>query len=130
MFALDTNTLIYFFKDQGNVRENLFKVPPSDIYIPSIVIYELEYGLNRSSSPNKRRHQLSTFLQNVHVGVFDESAAKIAGKIKHSLSSAGNIIGPNDILIAAEALCHNKTIVTRNTTEFSRIDTLSVVNWY
>lgn len=130
MFSLDTNTLIYFFKGQGNVKHHLLNVPPSDIYIPSVVVYELEYGLNRSISPNKRREQLNTFLNHVCVGSFDNNASRIAGKIKHELAMHGNLIGPHDILIAAETLSQNKTLVTRNISEFSRVNSLSLVNWY
>lgn len=45
MYVLDTNTLIYFFKDMGNVKHNLLQISPQDLAIPSVVVYELEYGL-------------------------------------------------------------------------------------
>jgi len=54
MFVLDTNTLIYFFKGMGEVSTRLLQTPPKDIGVPSIVIYELEVGIRKSTSPQKR----------------------------------------------------------------------------
>ena len=51
MYILDTNTLIYFFKGMGNVAENLLASLPKDIGIPSVVLYELEYGIAKSRPP-------------------------------------------------------------------------------
>lgn len=47
-FSLDTNTLIYFFKGMGNVADNLLSKSPSEIAIPSIVLFELEFGIAKS----------------------------------------------------------------------------------
>jgi tRNA(fMet)-specific endonuclease VapC len=58
VYVLDTNTLIYFFKGMGSVAENLFSVSPKEIGIPSIVLFELEYGIAKSTSPRKRVKQL------------------------------------------------------------------------
>ena len=51
MFVVDTNSLIYFFKGQGRVSERLLDTPPSEIGVPSIVLYELEVGIAKSSAP-------------------------------------------------------------------------------
>ncbi len=42
MFVLDTNSLIYFFNGQGHVGERILEIPPSEIGVPAIVLYELE----------------------------------------------------------------------------------------
>jgi predicted nucleic acid-binding protein len=44
MFALDTNTVIYYFKDAGGVKGRLLAVPPGEIAVPAIVLHELEVG--------------------------------------------------------------------------------------
>ncbi len=49
MFALDTNTLIYFFRGTGRVQDRLLAVPPAEVAIPSVVLYELEVGIAQSS---------------------------------------------------------------------------------
>ena len=48
MFALDTNTLIYFFKRLGRVKEHLAAVPPANVAVPSVVLYGLEIGIAQS----------------------------------------------------------------------------------
>ena len=40
MYALDTNTVIHYFKDAGGVTARLNKLRPSDIVIPISVFYE------------------------------------------------------------------------------------------
>ncbi len=54
MYMLDTNILICFFKGMGEVEETLFSRSPKDIFIPSIVIYELQVGIAKSNNPQKR----------------------------------------------------------------------------
>ena len=58
MYVLDTNTLIYFFKGIGAVSKHLLAVPPKEISIPSIVLFELEVGIAKSTSVKKRLNQL------------------------------------------------------------------------
>ena len=49
--------------------------------------------------------------------------------IRVHLEGGGNIIGPNDLLIAAHALAHDMTLVSANVSEFSRVPGLRVVDW-
>lgn len=130
MFVLDTNTLIYFFKGMGNVGQKLLTTPPRSIIIPSIVIYELEYGIARSTMPEKRRIQLDEICQLCKVNDFTHDTAKIAAKIRAVLFAKGTPIGPHDILIAAFALEAQAPLVTRNTDEFSKINELVLENWF
>ena len=58
MFAPDTNTIVYYFKGVGQVASNLLSVPPAEIGIPSVVLYELEAGIEQSNQPAKRRHRV------------------------------------------------------------------------
>ena len=48
MYILDANTLINFFKGMGNVADKLLSIPPKEIGIPTVVLYELETGIARS----------------------------------------------------------------------------------
>lgn len=60
---------------------------------------------------------------------FDDFAALEYGRIKHELEAKGEIIGPNDLKIAAIALYHDLTVVTTNTNEFCRVAGLKVEDW-
>jgi tRNA(fMet)-specific endonuclease VapC len=130
MFALDTNTVIYFFKAAGQVQERLLATPPSEVAIPAVVVYELEAGLAQSTQPAKRRSQLDELLGILKVLPLDEAAAKAAAQTEATLRAAGKPIGPMDTLIAGIAIAHHATLVTRNTGEFRRVRGLSIVDWY
>ncbi len=130
MYVLDTNTLIYFFKGLGVVSKRLLAVPPKQICIPSIVLYELEVGIARSKSPRKRRKQLEDFTSLVKILPFGTEEARSAASIHVDLEKKGRPIGPYDILIAAVALTSQSILVTHNTSEFSRIKGLRLENWY
>ncbi|MDX1417833.1 MAG: type II toxin-antitoxin system VapC family toxin [Candidatus Promineifilaceae bacterium] len=130
MFALDTNTLIYFFKGIGQVSTHLLQTRPQDIAIPSIVLYELEVGIAKSASPQKRRQQLDALLASLSILSFGSQEANRAAQIRADLEWLGTSIGPYDALIAATALANNATLVTHNTREFGRVKNLVVVDWY
>ena len=130
MYALDTNTLIYFFKGLGKVAERFLEQRPSQIGIPTVVVYELEVGLTKSSSPRKRRAQLEALLERVRILPLGLDEARAAGQIRGQLELAGKKIGPLDSLIAGTAFHHGATLVTHNVREFGRVESLRVVDWY
>ncbi|MCQ8105754.1 type II toxin-antitoxin system VapC family toxin [Methylomonas sp. SURF-2] len=130
MFALDTNTVIYFFKGIGKVASRLFSLPPHEIALPAVVLYELQVGIAKSSSPEKRSNQLNELLTVVRVLPFTEHEAAITARIRASLEKAGTPIGPLDMMIAGIALANQATLVTHNTKEFSRIDGLQLEDWF
>ena len=130
MFALDTNTLIYFFKGMGEVEKHLFAHSPKEIYIPSVVVYELFVGIAKSSDPRKREAQLSLLLEQVAIVPFGMKESKAAAHIRAELEQKGTPIGPMDILIAGSAKANNLTLVTHNIKEFTRVEGLSLVDWF
>ena len=129
-YMIDTNTLIYFFKGHKSVVQQFLQTAPQEIGIPMIVVYELEVGLAKSNSPEKRRQQLTALLNTVQAIPFGEVEARQAARIRAQLESQGQSIGPYDILIAATAVAHGSTLVTRNQKEFARVEGLSLTNWY
>ncbi|WP_024328000.1 type II toxin-antitoxin system VapC family toxin [Thioalkalivibrio sp. AKL19] len=129
-YALDTNTLIYFFKGQGKVAENLLATAPSDVLVPAIVVYELETGIAKSGEPEKRQKQLAELLDVVTVLSFDRPTASHAARIRAQLEQQGTHIGPMDTLIAATTLAHNATLVTHNVAEFQRVPSLPLTDWF
>lgn len=130
MLALDTNTLIYFFKGQGRVAEHLLATAPAEIAIPAIVVYEIETGIAKSAEPARRRAQFDALLGLVTTLPFDQAAASHAAAIRAALEGAGQPIGPIDTLIAGTALANGATLVSRNLREFSRVPHLQVIDWY
>lgn len=130
MYALDTNTLVYFFKGAGHVAEHLLAMSPRDIAVPAVVLFELEVGIAKSVDPRGRRTQLDELLAAVSVLPLGAAEARTAASVRATLERAGTPIGPFDTLIAGTALAHRATLVTHNTDEFSRVAGLPLVDWF
>jgi tRNA(fMet)-specific endonuclease VapC len=130
MFLLDTNTVIYYFKDMGNVATRLLATPPRDVAISTVTLFELEVGIAKSRASAKRRAQLDTLVDLVTLLPFGATEAHAAASIRAKLEKRGRPIGPLDNLIAGTASAHGATIVTRNVEEFSRVKSLRIANWY
>jgi tRNA(fMet)-specific endonuclease VapC len=130
MYILDTNTLIYFFKGIGNVSTRLLQTPPRSIGIPTIVLFELEVGIAKSTSPKKRRLQLESLTSTVNILPLGYEEAIGASTLRADLENRGKPIGPYDVLIAGTALANKGILVTHNTSEFERIKGLQLEDWY
>jgi tRNA(fMet)-specific endonuclease VapC len=130
MYILDTNTLIYYFKGQGQVAQNIANVSPQEIGISTIVLFELQVGIAKSTSPAKRTQQLQQILSRVNVVPFDRDCAVAAATIRAQLEQQGTPIGPIDVLIAGTAAALQTTLVTHNVKEFSRVSGLAIADWY
>ena len=130
MYALDTNTVIYFFKGMGRVGRQLLATPPSEVVLPAVVLYELEVGIAKSSSSKKRRAQLDQLLRTISILPFSREQARASTEIRARLEKLGTPIGLLDTLIAGTALQAGATLVTRNVEEFGRVPNLSTENWY
>lgn len=130
MYLLDTNTVIYFFKGLGNVPVRLLEVPPTDVAISSITLFEIHVGIQKSGSPAARLKQLEHFVSFVRVVDFSPVEAAAAAELRARLEKLGRPIGPLDNLLAGTALAHGATFVTRNLKEFTRVRDLAVESWY
>lgn len=130
MWFLDTNTCIYFLNGtHSSVRDRLLSTPPVDISIPAIVKAELLVGASKSNQHDVVLEKVNRFLEPFDIVPFDDGATLIYASIRATLESQGNIIGPNDLLIAATVLYHNGILVTNNVREFGRVPGLKLENW-
>ena len=130
MYLLDTNICIYAMKDKyPALSKRLFQIPPSDIFISSVTVSELEYGCGKSNWGNRSRNVMNLFLSAFTIIPFDEKDARIAGRVRAELMKSGTPIGPYDIQIAAQGLSRGLTVITHNTKEFERIPELKLQDW-
>jgi tRNA(fMet)-specific endonuclease VapC len=130
MYALDTNTLLDYFRGRGNVAANLLAVPPGEVALPAIVAYEVWIGVLGSQNARRRQARYEQFLATVEILPFDAGASRRAAEIRHALEKRGEGIGPLDTLIAATALANTATLVTRNVREFARVQGLKLLDWH
>ena len=135
-YALDTNTVSYFLRGEGNV-DNYFEqeiIQFDNLYvIPFIVVYEIKRWL--FDKPNCPLKIFAQEFNNLFHPVQDkaEMPADVwdkAADIYITLKQKGQLIGDVDILIAAYCLMNDYTLVTSNMKDFERIDGLQLVNWY
>jgi tRNA(fMet)-specific endonuclease VapC len=129
-YFLDTDICIeYMRRGAPSLAEKLLLCVPSNIKLPSVVVAELIYGAKKSLKREQTSSQLKTFLKPLEIVPFDERAAECYGDIRVSLELEGNIIGGNDMMIAAIVSSRDSILVTRNTREFSRVKSLRIENW-
>jgi tRNA(fMet)-specific endonuclease VapC len=132
-YLLDTNACIAVINGRpASVRERLDRAlhGESRIWVPSIVVFELWYGADKSSQPEANARRLAAFLAGpLSLLSFDEEDARAAGTLRAQLEAEGRPIGAYDLLIAAQALRRNLTLVTANVSEFGRVKGLSWRNW-
>jgi tRNA(fMet)-specific endonuclease VapC len=130
MYLLDTNICIYAIKNKPiSVLEKIKENSKLGIYISSLTIAELEYGIENSNRVEENRVSLIKFLSIFNILSFDDQDAIPYGKLKAKLKKEGTIIGPIDMLLAAQALSKDLILVTNNTKEFERIENLKLENW-
>ncbi|MFH2029849.1 MAG: type II toxin-antitoxin system VapC family toxin [Bacteroidota bacterium] len=126
----DTNTCIYFLKGlYPKLVKKIQKCDPSQIKIPSIVKAELMLGALKSKQREKNLQIVEGFLVPFEIVPFDDSAAEKYAHIRAGLELSGNIIGPNDLIIASTVLSRNGKLITNNIKEFARIPNLKLDTW-
>lgn len=129
-YMLDTNTIAYAKNRRpASVLERLIQHDPSEICISAITMAELEFGINHSSRPSQNRKALLMFLSGITILPFGPEAAQTYGEMRHTLQSQGQLIGANDLLIAAHAKASGLILVTHNIREFSRVKGLNTEDW-
>lgn len=129
-YMLDTNICIFAIRNSNdNVLKKFHEHLDDELYISSITLAELMYGVEKSKKPEQNRNALLQFLTLIDIKEFSEKAAIEYGKIRAFLENQGTPIGPLDTLIAAHAVSENMILVTHNTKEFLRVPDLTVENW-
>ena len=130
MYLLDTNICIYAIKSKSSgVVKKISENITHRIFISSLTIAEMEFGISNSMYPERNRAALAEFLVVFSILNFCEKDALAYGMIKVDLKRKGTIIGPIDTLLAAQAVTNDLIMVTNNTAEFERVDGLTLQNW-
>jgi len=129
VYLLDTNILIALSKAYPAVRRRLEQHADHAILLSSVVLAEIEYGVAKSAKREYNRQVFEEISKTFTVVPFSPQAARCYGTLRTELERKGTPIGPNDALIAAEALAQGATLVTDNVREFSRVPGLLLENW-
>ena len=128
-FLLDTNIVSDLVRNpQGRVTQRIREVGEAHVCTSIIVAAELRYGATKRGAP-RLIAQLEAVLGALEVLPFEAPADIAYGQLRARLERAGQPIGGNDLLIAAQTVALGHTLVTDNEREFARIGDLSRENW-
>jgi tRNA(fMet)-specific endonuclease VapC len=132
-YLLDTNACIALINgDPATVRMRLRKATAggAHVLVSSVAVFELWYGVAKSTRQEFNRKRLETFLSGpILVLAFEDADARVAGSVRAALEASGKSIGAYDGLMAGQALRHQVTLVTANVSEFSRVKGLAWQDW-
>lgn len=130
MYFMDTNMCIYFLKNKYNsISEKWLSITPDKIKIPSIVKAELLLGAYKSVNKKSTLEKVELFLSPYEIISFTNEMTYDYANIRSSLEKKGEIIDPNDLLIASIVKNQNGILVTNNVNEFKRVKGLQIENW-
>lgn len=129
-YLLDTNVCADYLNGRyPRVVQRLQQVRPADVAVSVIAVAELRYGASKSSRPGENHRRLDLLFEDLATLEFDLESASEYGRIRTELESRGTPIGPNDMLIAAQARARDLVLVTDNLGEFARVERLRIENW-
>jgi tRNA(fMet)-specific endonuclease VapC len=130
MYFLDTNTCIYFLNGRSeSIRSKLLSTPPNEIQIPSVVKAELLLGAIKSKNKKINTEKVEQFLEPFEIVPFIDQMTYTYAEISGETEKTGDVIGLNDLFIAAIVKFHGGVFVTNNVKEFKRIKGLKIENW-
>jgi tRNA(fMet)-specific endonuclease VapC len=129
-WLLDANACIrYLNRRSPSLKAKLDATDPAQILVCSVVKAEMYFGSARSRDPEKAIAEQRLFFSRFRSLPFDDVAAECYAEIRHTLSQRGQLIGPNDLMIASICLAQDVTLVTHNVEEFGRIVALKMEDW-
>ncbi len=129
-YLLDTNICIYIRqKRPEEVLRRFRRLRPGEAALSVITYGELLYGAAKSAQRAAALGQLRELIYVLPALSLPESAAEAFGSIRAELEVKGEMIGNNDLWIAAHAVVAGLTLVSNNEGEFRRVRGLKIQNW-
>jgi len=127
-YLLDTNIVSSLYADpHGSAAERAAGCQAAELGTSIIVAAELRYGYIKKGSKRLER-LIETTLASLAIASWDEPADLAYAHLRSSLEKSGIKAGQNDLLIAAQALALDATLVSDDRI-FQRMPQLRVENW-
>lgn len=120
MYTLDTNAILYYVKGEEGVVKTVESIyeESAPVYISTITEVEL-FGFPLLSDDEEEK--IETFLRSVSIINLDSSIARRAGEIRRMYR-----LKTPDSVVAATAMFTGSILVTRNITDFKRVEALKI----
>ena len=128
LYLPDTNALSRHLRGDDHALSAKFAAEFIHVRLSAIVLAELEFGAAKSGMA-RHRSRLDGLLATIAVEPFTQRDADSYGRLRAILQRRGEMIGPLDTLIAAQALRLGATVVTHNGREFARVPGLKCEDW-
>jgi tRNA(fMet)-specific endonuclease VapC len=129
-YLLDTNICIYIAKNHPQqIRQKFSQLNPQQIVMSIITLGELRFGAEKSHQREKSISAINQLTNLMRVEDLTKDVADHYGDIRSCLQKNGNMIGNNDLWLAAHARSQNWILVTNNEREFLRVEGLRIENW-
>lgn len=124
---LDTTFLIDVLRGReevDNITRELEKT--ETLFITPISVMELWEGIHLTDAEEEELKKVEELLNGLHETGFRRESAKRAGEINARLKKEGDTIDVEDVITGAIALENDEEVMTRNASDFGRIDGLKV----
>ena len=129
-FLLDTSICIYIRREKPEEALRRFRtLKQGEAALSAITFGELAYRAEKSAQRVAALEVLRELARVLPVMGLPETAAEAYGTMRAELERKGQMIGNNDLWIAAHAKAAGLTLVTNNEREFRRVRGLKVENW-
>lgn len=127
-YLLDTNICIYLLKGQFNLHNKIKEAGEENCVISEITIAELKFGAENSIQKERNRQNVE-LIQNKFTILPVFPALDIYATEKARLKTKGSILDDFDLLIGSTAIFNNLTLVTKNVSDFERLDRIVIEDW-
>jgi tRNA(fMet)-specific endonuclease VapC len=129
-FLLDTDICIYIRRRRPpELLQRFLRLKVGEAAISVITFGELIYGAEKSKQREAAIRQLEELASLLPVLALPVDTGRYYGAIRAELEARGQVIGNNDLWIAAHAKAAKLTLVTNNEREFRRVSGLEIQNW-
>ena len=129
-YLLDTDILVAIRRGRpAEARSHFQRLRPGEAVLSVITYGELLYGIEKKQLGLEPLRQLEELVSLVPVLPLSPDVAHTYGVIRAALAIRGEIIGANDLWIAAQAKASDLTLVSNNEREFRRGAGLKLENW-
>ncbi|MGF7441190.1 type II toxin-antitoxin system VapC family toxin [Campylobacter concisus] len=130
---LDTNICSYLISQTEpyfkNILNHLLKQDKSAVFISSLSVAELLYGVENSSHKEQNLALVNEFLSHFNIVNFDSKRAKAYAKVHKAVKDKNRNAGEINMQLATTAIANNLTLITNNEKDFNYIEILNTQNW-
>ena len=127
-YLLDTNICAYILNGKYNLKVKIEEIGIENCFVSEITIAELKYGVEKSIFKDKNRKVVEKFEK-----IFDVipifSSLDVYAKEKARLKTKGKILDDFDLLIGSTAISNKFILVTKNTSDFDRLQDIVIEDW-